>query len=744
MSKLYTIIGSLLILVIVNAQYPGWENYTSGTLITDVVQKDGCYYFATVSGLSIMDTLTGDMTYQDHANNNLPGLYISQIAKDQYDTLWIGTISGVAKQTGNIWIPVDSTNSQLDRKAVIALEIDDENTKWIVNYDIDNRNSYTLIKYSQSIKKLFDSTNSPISGNIYDMTIDTSGNIWMGLKNRILMYDDSNWTVFDSTDMPFLSEIYCRYLEIDGNNTKWIGTGKGLIKYDTIWTLYADTNSGLRYNNITCIDSDDSMNIWVGHKYGLDRYDGNNWFAYDTSSSNIPSNEVGRINTQYYGKRFMSFEDLLTESVLWDTTGWHMLNTSEIGLSPLVMLMDITHDNTGMIRAADFNGLFSYDGNSWQHMYFGDRIHMYSVCADQDNRLWMGSWSNGLYMIEDSICTIYNDTNSVLPNNSVYDVICDKNNDIWAASYCGLVRISDSIWTVFDETQLGIPSDIFKCVLVEPLSRTSIYGGSTLQANDAEDGGYIYIWVGTYNNGAVLGNGNIWVNFNTSNSNIASDQINCVAVDSNYVFWFGTDKGVCSFYDSTWVVYDTSNSDLSNNYIQNIVVDRDNRKWIGTGNNISGTGGGVCVFDDSSWQVLNIDNSGIGSNVVFAMDIDQSGNVWIGSCTFAGISRYSYMTGVEDINEHYFTITSQKDYGIVFMQHNNPLNIEYSVDSDSEINISLYSITGQFIEQIYNGRQSKGQYSITWDYSGDDLVRGVYFISIEQDKNSEKRKLILF
>ncbi|MEN6512292.1 MAG: T9SS type A sorting domain-containing protein, partial [Chloroherpetonaceae bacterium] len=95
-------------------------------------------------------------------------------------------------------------------------------------------------------------------------------------------------------------------IAIDKNGSKWIGTIKGLAKYDgTSWTIYNTSNSGLPRNGVISITIDKNSTKWLGTDGGLVKYDGT-WTIYDTLNSDIPDNTVYTIaievnNTKWIG-----------------------------------------------------------------------------------------------------------------------------------------------------------------------------------------------------------------------------------------------------------------------------------------------------------------------------------------------------------------------------------------------------------------------------------------------------------
>ena len=84
-----------------------------------------------------------------------------------------------------------------------------------------------------------------------------------------------------------------RSIAIDGSGIKWIGTAKGLVRYDNVtFTTYNTSNSGLVNNAVNDIAIEGNGDIWIATSGGVSRLSGTTWTSYTTSSSGLASNSV--------------------------------------------------------------------------------------------------------------------------------------------------------------------------------------------------------------------------------------------------------------------------------------------------------------------------------------------------------------------------------------------------------------------------------------------------------------------
>jgi hypothetical protein len=75
----------------------------------------------------------------------------------------------------------------------------------------------------------------------------------------------------------------------------------------------------------------------------------------------------------------------------------------------------------------------------------------------------------------------------------------------------------------------------------------------------------------------------------------------------------------------------------------------------------------------------------------------------------------------------------------------NPFNpattIEFSITKNSNINLSIYTITGEFVTTLINSNIEKGNYKLTFDAS--KLASGTYIYTLKTDEQQLSKKMTL-
>lgn len=217
-------------------------------------------------------TSRGDYRFEPRINSNIPMGLITGMAVDEQNNLWIGTLDGL------VYYEID--NRRIDRltqvhglqgSEISSVFPDSRGRIWV---GIDGK-GVSLIEGSD-IKPL----DLGIAITPTCFTEDMNGLIWMGTEGRgVIAWDSEKQEVVEHLTVSnngLLANLI-NLLNCDQNNYIYIGTNKGLNKYDQeADKMFGFTRKsgfvGIETNeNATCLD--DQGNIWFGTGLGVTRYD---------------------------------------------------------------------------------------------------------------------------------------------------------------------------------------------------------------------------------------------------------------------------------------------------------------------------------------------------------------------------------------------------------------------------------------------------------------------------------------
>ncbi|NQX97767.1 MAG: SpoIIE family protein phosphatase [Flavobacteriales bacterium] len=194
---------------------------------------------------------------------------VRYIKQDKNNDIWIGTWNG-----GVMKFNVESDrfdmnyliNSNMSQLLITALDIDKSNNLWVgttdglVYYEINN----------QKIDRLTQS-NGLAGNDISTIFTDSKNVVWVGARGKgITKIDGATITKID-----LKRKITPTAIIEDRLGNLWIGTeGKGILVFDgqKIIKEY-NVNNGLLSDYISLLNIDDNFNVWIGSNRGLNKYD---------------------------------------------------------------------------------------------------------------------------------------------------------------------------------------------------------------------------------------------------------------------------------------------------------------------------------------------------------------------------------------------------------------------------------------------------------------------------------------
>ena len=389
---------------------------------------------------------------------------------------------------------------------------------------------------------------------------------------------------------------------------------------------------------------------------------------------------------------------------------WVIYSPGNSGL-PSNMVGSILIDSNNVKWITTSSGLAKFNGNNWFVYDTTNSGLPANACGkiikDKQNNIWITVSSKGVVKYDGFNWIVYNYENTGFPINTTFSIAIDSSNNKWLGGI-GLHKFNDTSWVRYHTGNSGIPGDIIFNVF----------------ANDN------IIWIGTSIAGVGRFDGQNWTTYNVYNSGLPSNEIHMIKSDIYNNIWFSTFGGGVSkfkYSQNIWTVYNTSNSGLHTNNTHSIYVDNNNIKWIGAS--------GCAVFNDTTWQIFPY--SFIGD--VFNFAKDRHGNMWI--CCTRGLYVYNPtgVVGVENVStivpENFLKI---KNYPNPF---NSETKIEIVIPKRTNLRLTIYDINGKLIKTVGEGNYNKGNYM--FDFNGNNLASGIYFIVLKTDKTIKTHKIVL-
>jgi len=471
----------------------------------------------------------------------------------------------------------------------------------------------------------------------------------------------------------------------------FFSTSKSLAQTNSLSFNRLDVTNGLSNNSVISITQDSTGFIWLGTKYGLNRFDGRNFKIFKNDPQNktsISSNDyiknlaltrenkiwVVSDGLDLYHSENNSFETIITQSgnitrILQDFKGnlwigsltqlkFKPANSSKISTIKIaksnLQIFALFEDNEHHIWIGTSSGLYELffaNRKIVAKKHFSSQFNgvsnidqITSIVQDKSLKFWIGTKNRGIFCFDKKALQLThfvknnNDKNSLV-NNNIRKILLHKNGSLWIGTQDGL-----SILNPYTYQFINYQHDSTN---PKSLSQNSIY--DIFQDKNGS------VWIGTYFGGVnVVYSVNtpftIYQN-NTNKNSLSSNVISTILEDIKHNLWIGTEAGGLNYFDRSSQQFNvfknsiTNKNSLSSNLVKAIAIDKNQNLWIGT------TLGGLNFFNTKTAtftvfkREANNDNS-ISSDNVNCLLINKQNKLFIG--TTVGLNIY-------DIEKHQFS-----------------------------------------------------------------------------------------
>ena len=414
--------------------------------------------------------------------------------------------------------------------------------------EADNRNT-RFSWATQLVAHRFAAPNSVI----ISIAETSDGKVWLGTQDKGLFYM-SGGRVFAAPRGQLNYRINC--LLVLANRELWVGTDRGIVRWDGAEVTRAGVPSPLRHVQILSMIRDQDGNLWVGTASGLMRV-----------------NADGASVDRGFGAVSALFED--REGNLWigTTRVLERLRNSAFVSYPAA---GVKSQNTGALYvdpqgktwfAPTEGGLRWLKGGKSAVVAAAGLSQdiVYSISGSGKDELWVGRQRGGLTHLShvngSIIAKTYTQSDG-LPQNSVYAVHQNRDGSVWSATLSGGVSEYNGQHFTTYTTANGLASN-----------RVS----SIVEGTDGT------MWFGTPNGLSELRK-NSWRTYSVQDG-LLSPNVNCLLADSKGIVWIGTADGL-AFLSADHIHVPQRVPDSIREAVFGIAEDRDGQLWVATANHI--------------------------------------------------------------------------------------------------------------------------------------------------------------
>jgi ligand-binding sensor domain-containing protein/serine phosphatase RsbU (regulator of sigma subunit) len=432
---------------------------------------------------------------------------------------------------------------------------------------------------------------------------------------------------------------YVSAIIFDNEGVMWMGTPKGICKYDGKFITNYTTDHGLPDDHISKLFLDSKGNIWIGTQYGgLAKYDGTN-IQILNNENGLPANNISGITEDSKGNIWISmWSGGISKFDGKYITTWNR----EQGLYEMRVLSVEADENDQIWICTNGGGLYRCDGESIIHYRgksgFTDN-YLISTKKDSKGRMWIGNWYTLRYFDKDSVYDIkYNNAPLTGPTGNVFE---DSKGNIWfATNGNGVMMYNGKSITVINE----------------------LTGLTAMSASQVAEDPYGNLWFATEGGGVCRYNPNSFEYFDES-AGLNSKIVNAISETPDGQVLFATDGGLVFFDDTSFrKLYVRNSAEEQTGRIYDVLVNSKNEIWF------TALNGHIYRIVNDSIRAFG-GNQGVLDHNVTAFTERVPGEMWLGSwnvglsnLTSRGFTVFNARNGL-----HNFIITD------LFTDHNHIL-----------------------------------------------------------------------
>ncbi len=282
-----------------------------------------------------------------------------------------------------------------------------------------------------------------------------------------------------------------------GNIWFW-SNGEGIYRYDGKRFTHFTKKDGLCDSTVYALCEDRNGTIWVGTQKGLCRYDGKHFKPVSIISAlnpPKPDNSVWSILEDKKGKLWFGTTDgvyCYKDGIFTHfSSDFALINPQTLTLNAIYCMLE---DRKGNIWFATYSGdgLSRFDGKTLERIHPNDYKSIENIIEDQDGNIWFSDARRGICRYDgetfsdnilkeekvvwhrllwdkakkhlwfnrpDELCqydgtqiNVFNTFGSGLPNREVYPIFSDKDGNIWITTpKMGLYHYNGNAFTRFSE-----------------------------------------------------------------------------------------------------------------------------------------------------------------------------------------------------------------------------------------------------------------------------------------------------
>lgn len=422
------------------------------------------------------------------------------------EALISGLTNGIFRDRNGKFV-TSATRDELPRLVISMMELAD-GTVWLGTRE---QGLYSLNgqRVSRFVGELPDKkVNALLSLNGRDL--------WIGTDKGLVRWDGKELSrVFTSKA---LQNVEIVAMARDRESNVWIGTSNGLARVSNDGVTSVDSSQGWSTEPVTALFEDREGSLWVGRADGIERLRDSVFTTY-YASGGVPSRNNGPLYVDSEGRTWFGPSE---GGLYWRKDG-HLGRVTTAGVQKDVVYSIDGHKGElwigrrgGLTHLRDSGA--SFTAKTYRAADGLAQNRVYAVHRSSDGAVWAGTLSAGLSRLKDGSFTTYTVANGLV-SNSISSIAESSDGTMWFGTPNGLNELSEGHWRAYTGKD-GLPPGNVNCLLPDSSG---------------------VLWIGTDNGLAFLRSGSVHA-FSDDVPDSMREEIFGLVEDKAGALWVATAK----------------------------------------------------------------------------------------------------------------------------------------------------------------------------------------------------------